>query len=236
MCGIAGFCNRIRNFTEEKEKWYAILHRMNQRQKHRGPDDDGIYLSDHCGLAHVRLSIQDPKSGSQPMTRALSGHRATICFNGEIYNKPELKAKLLSEGIPFETNCDTEVLLNGYLRYGMDFVEECNGIFAFCIWDETLQKLYLVRDRLGVKPLFYTFISDTLVFSSELKTLFSYPGIKPIADKSSLQEIFGLGPAKSYGKGVFQGILEVLPGHWIEFPGHTNEFYQHTKTFIYHPL
>lgn len=231
MCGIAGFCDPFKNYTEEKEKWYAILQRMNQRQKHRGPDDDGIYLSAHCGLTHVRLAIQDPESGAQPMTRSIYGHRATICFNGEIYNKPTLRAKLLSEGISFETNCDTEVLLYGYLLHGVDFVKECNGIFAFCIWDETLQKLYLVRDRLGVKPLFYTFISDTLVFSSELKTLFSYPGIKPIADKSSLQEIFGLGPAKSYGKGVFQGILEVLPGHWIEFPGYTAKFPEHRIEF-----
>ena len=110
MCGIAGFCNLCRNFHDEQKKWDSILRMMNHRQKHRGPDDDGIYLSQHCGLAHVRLSILDPKNGSQPMTRDFYGHRAPLCFNGEIYNMPSLKTRLHAEGIRFETNSDTEVL------------------------------------------------------------------------------------------------------------------------------
>lgn len=217
MCSIAGFSHFSEDYLRRAPEKEAILKAMNHRLKHRGPDEDGILLTSHCGLAHTRLSILDPEMGKQPMSANLKGHQASICFNGEIYNMPALKERLRTEGIRFESNCDTEVLLYGYLLHGIEFVKECNGIFAFSIWDEILQKLYLVRDRLGVKPLFYTIINDTLVFSSEPKGLFCYPGIKPVADLTSLREIFGLGPAKSYGKGVFQGVSEVLPGHYLEF-------------------
>lgn len=221
MCGIAGFSNFNMNYKEEPGKWYAILQQMNKTQKHRGPDDDGVFLSRRIGLSHVRLSILDPEGGRQPMTKQLGDHCCTICFNGEIYNMPALRKELEQEGASFTTTSDTEVILTGYLYHGWEYVKRLNGIFAFCIWDESLNILYLFRDRLGVKPLFYTLRQNTLVFSSELKGILSYPGVEPIIGQEGLCEIFGLGPAKTYGKGVFQDIKELLPGYFLEFRGST---------------
>ena len=115
MCGIAGFCSFKLNFREEAYKWYDILQKMIRIQKHRGPDEDGVFLSRHCGMSHVRLSIIDLNTGQQPMTRQLHGHRATISFNGEIYNMHTLKNELLAEGAVFDSTSDTEVVLIGYL-------------------------------------------------------------------------------------------------------------------------
>lgn len=228
MCGIAGFSNFKINYKEDSSRWYQLLERMNQRQKHRGPDEDGVFLDRFCGLAHVRLSILDLAGGSQPMTRQLGNHRVTIAYNGEIYNMPTLRRELSREGIEFQTSSDTEVILQSYLLWGIDFVKRLNGIFAFALWDEYLQKLLLFRDALGVKPLFYTFLDGTLIFSSEIKGILTYPDFRPVIDRDGLCEIFGLGPAKTYGKGVLKGIDELLPGHYLEFDGssiHTFPFW-----------
>ena len=217
MCGIAGFMNPKENYHRQAEQWKPVLESMNKVQNHRGPDDQGIYLDEMCGLAHVRLSIIDLKNGHQPMMRKKDQKDCAIIFNGEIYNMLSLKKDLEAKGAKFQTTSDTEVILVGYMRYGATFVEKLNGIFSIAIWDGALGKLYLFRDRLGVKPLFYTMQGDTMIFSSELKGLFQYPGIEPVIDREGLGEVFGLGPAKSYGKGVFRGISEVLPGHLIEY-------------------
>lgn len=224
MCGIAGFCDFHGNYLEDPGYWYRILQTMGQKQKHRGPDADGVYLQRHAGFSHVRLSILDPEGGNQPMIRQCrtkDGHKAAIVFNGEIYNSPSLRQHLETEGISFETSCDTEVILCGYLLHGIEYAKELNGIFSFAIWDETLEILYLVRDRAGVKPLFYSIFGQSFLFSSEIKSILAYPGIKAEADRESLCEIFGLGPAKTYGKGIFKNILEVLPGQILEFSGST---------------
>lgn len=227
MCGIAGFCNPKRDFEAAPAAWTQILTQMNQVQKRRGPDDEGIYLNKGCGLAHVRLEIIDLLTGHQPMVRKTSSGECSIIFNGEIYNMPELKAELQCEGAVFDTTSDTEVILLGYLLHGADYIQKLNGIFAIAIWDSRLEQLFLFRDRLGVKPLFYTMIDETLVFSSELKGLFVYPGIEPVLDRDGLCEIFALGPAKTYGKGVFKNICEVLPGEFLTYSskGFQKHFY-----------
>ncbi len=194
-------------------KWLPVLERMNKVQKHRGPDQDGTYLSSSCGFAHVRLKIIDLLTGEQPMIRRSGETEFAIVFNGEIYNMHELKESLTAEGASFETASDTEVILVGYMLHGREFIKRLNGIFAAAIWDSHSKTLCLFRDRLGVKPLFYTKKGDTFIFSSEIKGLFAYPGVEPLLDKNGLCEIFALGPAKSYGKGVFKDIFEVLPGH-----------------------
>ena len=218
MCGIAGFFNGKEDYRagEGEGKWKGVLRKMNRSQKHRGPDEDGIFLAGHCGLAHVRLSIIDLLTGQQPMIRREGEYEWAIAYNGEIYNMDALKKELEAEGEKFRTDSDTEVLLVGYMRYGSDFVKRLNGIFAFGIWDGRLKKLFLFRDRAGVKPCFYTRLGDTVIFSSEIKGLFSFPGIEPVVDKEGLCEVLGLGPAKTYGKGVFRGVLEVQPGHFLE--------------------
>ncbi len=218
MCGIAGFCNHKTNLCQQHSKWSEVLRQMNRIQKRRGPDEDGISLDNHCGMAHVRLSIIDLDGGRQPLSITKQGHTCTIIFNGEIYNMPTLRRDLELIGAKFTTNSDTEVILQGYLAQGADFVQKLNGIFAIAIWDEQLQTLFLFRDRAGVKPLFYTLLEDTLIFSSELKGLFAYPGLHPTIDAEGLCEIFALGPAKTYGKGVFKDICEVLPGHYLCYP------------------
>lgn len=217
MCGIAGFYNPDAAYTAEKQKWQQVLEEMNRTQKRRGPDDEGTYLSSLCGLAHVRLKIIDLHTGQQPMIKKDGDRECVIIFNGEIYNMKALKDELLSEGADFTTTSDTEVILVGYMRYGQEFIKKLNGIFAIALWDSHTGRIQLFRDRLGVKPLFYTLKNKTLVFSSELKGLFAYPGINPILDRDGLCEIFALGPAKSYGKGVFKDILEVLPGHCVTY-------------------
>lgn len=217
MCAIAGFCNLTENYTKDSGKWTAVLDQMNRVQKHRGPDDEGSYLDENCGLAHVRLSIIDLETGHQPMTRRYESTSCSILLNGEIYNMRELKNELQEEGCEFETESDTEVVLIGYMKYGADYIKKLNGIFAIAIWDTRSDRLFLFRDRLGVKPLFYTILNKTIVFSSEIKGLFSYPGFSPALDRDGLCEVFALGPAKSYGKGVFKDTLEVLPGEYLTF-------------------
>ncbi|MDE5600762.1 MAG: asparagine synthase (glutamine-hydrolyzing), partial [Oscillospiraceae bacterium] len=216
MCGIAGFCNAKIDYLKEKAYWQEILDNMNKAQKHRGPNGQGKYISSGCGLAHVRLSIIDLKTGDQPIIKKFCDKNYTIIYNGEIYNMMELKGDLMSKGIKFNTKSDTEIILMGHLVYGCDYVKKLNGIFAYAIWDDNKKILYLYRDRLGIKPLFYTIFDGTLIFSSEIKGILQYPGFKAKLDKDGLCEVFGLGPAKTYGKGVFKDIFEVLPGHFLK--------------------
>ena len=217
MCGIAGFCNTRAYYTKEQPKWQQVMEQMKQALQHRGPDDEGDILYPQVGLAHTRLSIIDLSLGHQPITKHKFGNAYTIIYNGELYNTSELRDNLIRMGYLFKTHSDTEVILTGYMAFGPDFVKELNGIFSYAIWDDNNKSLFLFRDRLGIKPLFYTVDDDTLIFSSEIKALFKYPGVKPRIDSRGLSEVFGLGPAKSYGLGVFQNILEVLPGNYIHF-------------------
>jgi len=217
MCAIAGFYHCGYDYLKEAGIWHQTLLKMAELQKHRGPDDSGIFLGSRVGLSHARLSILDLDKGTQPMRlKAADGHMGAIVFNGEIYNSPSLRESLIREGASFFSSSDTEVLLMGYLMHGVDYFQELNGIFAFAIWDETCEKLILVRDRMGVKPLFYTNQNGHLVFASELKALFAFPGIRAQVDREGLCEIFGLGPAKTPGKGVFKDCCELRPGYFME--------------------
>ncbi|MDF2537592.1 MAG: Asparagine synthetase [Herbinix sp.] len=215
MCGIAGFSNIQADYTKEQGKWQLILDHMKQVLAHRGPDDTGDILYPQAGFAHTRLSIIDLSRGHQPITKYQAGNAYSIIYNGELYNTAELRENLIRMGYLFKTHTDTEVILTGYMAFGPDYVKELNGIFSYAIWDDNKRTLCLVRDRLGIKPLFYTVKDDTIIFSSEIKGLFQFPGIKPRLDAKGLGEIFGLGPAKSYGQGVFKDIHEVLPGNYL---------------------
>lgn len=215
MCGISGFFHPRRDFTKEMSFFEHILNSMNRVQKRRGPDDQGIFLSNHFGLAHVRLSIVDLITGRQPMLKTRDGHTWGIVYNGELYNTKELRDELSLKGYHFDTTSDTEVILTAYMEYGPDFVRLLNGIFAFAIMDPIKKRLMLCRDRAGVKPLFYTFSDNHVIFSSEIKGLFCFPDVKPVLDKKGLNEIFSIGPARTSGHGVFKDVYEVLPGHYI---------------------
>lgn len=217
MCGIAGFCSFKADFLEEAERWRRVLVEMRTAIAHRGRDQTGEYLQHRVGLSHTRLSIRDLAGGVQPMLRRRGEAEYGIVYNGEIYNAEELKQDLLSRGYGFETTCDTEVILCGYMEYGMEVAQKLNGIFAFAIWDGNREALFLCRDRLGVKPLFYAVKGDTLVFGSEPKALFAHPQIRPEADLDSFREIFGVGPARTPGCGVLRGLREVKPGCVLEY-------------------
>lgn len=169
MCGIAGILDKSLGPREELQ---ARLEALNATQRHRGPDDQGTWISQqgHAGLAHVRLSILDlSPAGHQPM-RSADG-RWVICFNGEIYNFRELREELERDGLGFRTRSDTEVLLRLYERDGAAMVERLRGMFAFCIWDEREQTAFLARDPMGIKPLYYLRRGGLLAFASEVRTL-----------------------------------------------------------------
>lgn len=217
MCGIAGFCSFERDFLQNEGVWKKTLVDMRESIAHRGPDSSGEYLCVHTGLSHARLSIRDLALGTQPMVRSVDGIDFVLVYNGEIYNVDEIKPGLEQTGYRFETTSDTEVILYAYMEYGADFVNKLNGIFAFGIWDGARKQMVLYRDRLGVKPLFYTLKDDMLVFGSEIKALFSHPLVQPEIDMNSMREIFGIGPARTPGNGVFRDICEVKPGHYMIF-------------------
>ncbi|MFR4350744.1 MAG: asparagine synthase (glutamine-hydrolyzing) [Roseburia sp.] len=222
MCGISGFCNFAQNYLEKKPSWEEILTRMHKALYRRGNDNAGIYLAEHAGLSHARLSIRDIAGGAQPMARALTSPdtRARTCaivYNGEIYNTDELRPQLERAGYSFTGTSDTEVILCAYMHYGADFVKKLNGIFAFAIWDGRKEQLLLYRDRVGVKPHFYAVKNNSLVFGSEPKALFCHPDITPQIDKDSLRELLAIGPARTPGVGIFQGMHEILPGHYLTF-------------------
>lgn len=217
MCGFAGFSDYDDSLLDEKYLWMALARRMASRLSHRGPDDQGANVSAHCALAHMRLSVIDPQNGQQPMTAVRNGKECTIAYNGELYNAAELRSDLESRGYTFYTDCDTEVVLNAYLCYGEDCPEKLNGIFAFAVDDGIRERTFLCRDRFGVKPLFYTFKNDRLAFASEIKGLFEFPGVNPVIGREGICEVFGLGPARTPGHGVFAGINELKPGHFAVF-------------------
>ena len=217
MCGISGFCNPKDDFWDNINYFNHILETMTTSLQHRGPDENGIWLGSHCGLAHTRLSIIDLLGGSQPMTRHIGNYSFTIIYNGELYNTADLKRSLIEQGASFQTTSDTEVILQGFLTYGPDFVKQLDGIFAFSIWDDRHQTLYLFRDSFGIKPLFYTLQGDTLIFSSEIKGILQYPDMHPCVSRDGLCEILGLGPARNPGCGVLDGFRECLPGHYLAY-------------------
>lgn len=217
MCGIAGYFNPDQNYAENPKQNFHTLSRMINTMNHRGPDTYGHTIINSCCLAHTRLSIIDLENGRQPMSYTKDGNTYYIVYNGEIYNYKEVKKTLLRKNYTFETNSDTEVIIAAFCHYGLGFVKELNGIFAIAIYDSMRNTLYLYRDRFGVKPLYYTKTGDTLVFASRIDTLFEYPRVRPCIDMNSFNEIFSLGPAKTYGKGVFSGIKEIKPGEYLTY-------------------
>lgn len=217
MCGFAGFADFGQGLVQPPQLSLDLVRRMVRRIAHRGPDGQGAHLSQNCALAHARLAVIDPKNGQQPLSLPWQGHQVTIAYNGELYNAPELRRDLEALGFSFSTRCDTEVALAAYLAWGLDCPRRFNGIFALAVDDPAAGRAFLCRDPFGVKPLFYTLREGRLVFASEIKALFEYPGVRPVVGKEGLREIFGLGPARTPGCGVFEGIRELKPGHLAVF-------------------
>ncbi|MCX7711492.1 MAG: asparagine synthase (glutamine-hydrolyzing) [Clostridia bacterium] len=209
MCGIAGWIDLKDDLIQK----YKELEKMSGTLAARGPDASGMWLSPHAVIAHRRLTVVDPEGGGQPMIRSKGEHSYIITYNGELYNTDDLRQELKNKGHVFISNSDTEVLLISYIEWGPQCVEYLNGIYAFGIWSEKDQSLFLARDRFGVKPLFYALRGSSLLFASELKTLLTHSYIKPEVDAEGLSEIFALGPARTPGHGVFKNVNEIKPAH-----------------------
>jgi asparagine synthase (glutamine-hydrolysing) len=209
MCGIAGLVN----FTEPLTGTTSLLKRMLGRIQYRGPDESGIYVNRNIGLGNVRLSIIDLAKGQQPLSD--NDETCWIVYNGEIFNYIELKNELLKKGHRFNTESDTEVLLHLYREYGSDCLNMLNGQFAFAIWNNLNQELFLARDRVGIRPLFYIKEKNTLLFASEMKCLFEFENIKPEFDYMALSQVLSLWTTIT-PRTIFKGIKELPPGHWMK--------------------
>src|SRR6266566_5163524 len=209
MCGIAGI---VRSDGAQIDR--DLLARMNTAISHRGPDDDGFYFGDGVGLAMRRLSIIDLAHGQQPIHN--QDQTAWIVFNGEIYNYRELRAQLENLGHEFYTNSDTEAIIHAYDRYGADCPRYLRGMFAFAIWDERSQELFLARDRVGKKPLLYAQVNGQFVFGSEFSALLQHPDISKDIDAEALHHYLSFmcvpAPLTAY-----RAIRKLEPGHSLRY-------------------
>ena len=204
MCGISGMLSL--------EATDAAVQKMLATMSRRGPDGTGCYRNGPATLLHSRLSIIDPQGGRQPMELTYAGEHYAITYNGEVYNTEELRSELLRAGHSFNSHSDTEVVLHAYAEYGADCVHHINGIFAFAVWEEKRKRLFLARDRIGVKPLFYKQHQGGFLFASEIKTILAYPTVKAELDAEGARALIMLGPGRLPGSGVLKGIRELEPG------------------------
>lgn len=209
MCGIAGF-TRVRNGVGDASE---LLTRMGDVLRHRGPDDADVYVGDKIGLCHRRLSIIELSAlGKQPMT-SHSGRYVAV-YNGEIYNFKELRKSLEAQGVQFRGTSDTEVLIELYERKGADCLADLNGMFALAIWDTREESLFLARDRLGKKPLYYYAMGDQFAFASEIKALLCVPGIDRTIREDAVKDYFFYQYVPD-PKSIFKNIHKLMPGHWM---------------------
>lgn len=206
MCGITGWVS----FHQDARRHAPVIEAMTATLTPRGPDAGGVWLGGHAAIGHRRLAVIDPAGGVQPMTDRPDEPAAVLSYSGEVYNHHELRAELRSLGHDFRTRSDTEVVLRAYLQWGEDVAEHLDGMFAFAVWDERARRLLLVRDRLGVKPLFWAEVDGGLAFASEPKALFAHPEIRPRVDADGLREAYSL--LFNTGPTVWSGVREVEPG------------------------
>src|SRR6516162_241087 len=209
MCGICGIFFTNRDWRVQGDS----LARMNRSIVHRGPDDEGFFVEENVGLAMRRLSIIDVKSGHQPLTN--EDENIWIVYNGELYNHLELRQQLEARGHRYRTRSDTETIVHLYEEYGQDCVKHLRGMFAFGIWDRRARRLFIARDRLGIKPLYYAFDGKRLLFGSEIKAILAHPGMHPEFNQSTLTEYLAFGYI-SRAETMYAGIQKLSPGHTLE--------------------
>ncbi len=210
MCGITGIVDTL----GKREIDRKILHRMNESQHHRGPDEGGIHIEPGVGFGHRRLSIIDLSSGQQPLFN--EDGTVVIVYNGEVYNFRQLSEELKTAGHQFRTHCDTEVIVHAWEEWGAGCVERFRGMFAFAIWDRNQETLFIARDRLGIKPLFYTLLPNgQLLFGSELKALFEHPEVKWETDPKAVEEYFGYGYVPE-PRTILKNVFKLSPGHYLK--------------------
>lgn len=232
MCGIAGWLDENTDMREKGD----ILERMSLTLSRRGPDEHGAYIRCNAALLHRRLSVIDPENGQQPMSTLYNGEKFTIVYNGELYNTDELRDRLIAAGFGFSTRSDTEVLLKAYCYYKEACAEMLNGIYAFAVYEQEAGRLFLCRDRVGVKPLFCHQYPGGLIFGSEIKAILQSGMVTPAVDEEGLYELFFLSPARTPGKGILKGIEELLPGEYAVYErGRLSRRRYYTLTARPHP-
>jgi asparagine synthase (glutamine-hydrolysing) len=209
MCGIAG---QIGRDGFDAERYSDVYEDMQYVLRRRGPDQRGMYIEGRAALVHTRLCVIDVENGRQPMTFERGSQKFVLVYNGELYNTEQLRDELTALGHRFETRSDTEVLGHAYMQWGENAVERLNGIFAFAVWEEHEKRLFLARDRVGVKPLFYALRGGSIIFASEIKALLRHPDIRAMADENTIAELIFIGPGHTPGTGVFRGIEELEGG------------------------
>jgi asparagine synthase (glutamine-hydrolysing) len=209
MCGIAG----VVEFNRDARVEESTLRRMCAAMVHRGPDDDGVYTQGRVGLAMRRLSIIDVAAGHQPISN--EDGTVWIVYNGEIYNHAALREQLIARGHRYNTHCDTETIVHLYEEYGRDCVQQLRGMFAFAIWDTRKRSLFIARDRLGIKPLYYRVTPESLLFGSEIKVILAHPGVRPEFHRAGLPEYLAFGYL-SGEETFYEGIRKLMPGHTLE--------------------
>ena len=210
MCGIAGLISSEKSI-EYKEH---IAPKMLNTLRKRGPDEGGVYIDEEALLVHRRLAVVDIENGKQPMHFIRGKEHYVLVYNGELYNTEEVRNELIQKGYIFESHSDTEVVLKAYAEFKENCAEKFNGIFAFAVYEIHSKKLYLCRDRIGVKPLFYCHKNAEFAFGSEIKSILKTELATSKVDEQGLYEIFFLGPARTPGIGVFRDIDELKPGEW----------------------
>ncbi|MGN0562709.1 MAG: asparagine synthase (glutamine-hydrolyzing) [Candidatus Fimenecus sp.] len=213
MCGIAGAVSYRCPIEDEKNRFL----KMQKVLEPRGPDACGAYFTENAALLHTRLAVIDLKNGAQPMQAIVNENRYTVVYNGELYNTEEIRNDLLACGHTFIGHSDTEVLLKAYIEWHEKCVDRFNGIFAFAVWDETQKSLFMARDRIGVKPLFYVLTDTHFLFASEIKALLASELVKPEVNLQGIAEVMLIGPGRTPGYGVFRNIAELPPAHYAYF-------------------
>lgn len=211
MCGIAGWVDWEHDLTQQR----SVAQAMTETMACRGPDAEGLWLSERAALGHRRLAVIDLEGGVQPMTADRGAGKVVLTYSGEVYNFRQLRETLRTAGHRFRTRSDTEVVLRGYLQWGQRCVEHFDGMFAFAVWDQGRQELFLARDRFGIKPLYYVATDTGVLFGSEPKALLANPLFSAEVDAEGLAELFGLNKGRTPGHGVFRGLRQVLPGHTL---------------------
>lgn len=211
MCGIAG----IIDFQNDLREGKSVIEAMTDTLRLRGPDGVGYFEDRHVLFGHRRLIVVDPQGGQQPMMKSAGGNEYVIVYNGELYNTEELRAQLIERGYEFSSYSDTDVLLSAYICWGAACVHRLNGIFAFAVYDPKKREVFLARDPLGVKPLFYALRGHTVIFGSEIKTLLAHPLVKPVVDRQGLTELFALGPATPPGSGIYKDVKELPAASYL---------------------
>ena len=221
MCAISGMIH-LPCVEETKAKMLASMHR-------RGPDSNGCYQDNEATLLHARLAVIDIDGGRQPMAFSFGGETYILVYNGELYNTDEIRTELCKLGHEFSGHSDTEVVLHAYAQWQEKCLDRFNGIFAFAVWEEKAKRLFLARDRMGVKPLFYKQHQGGLIFASEIKTILTYPTVRAELDQQGAAEVLLLGPGRTPGCGVFKGIEELKPGYYGYYVNHKMKTHQYWR-------